>query len=68
MGRHLTALHDGRVVLTFGQAHDPNGVWYNVSEDGVHWDPAKSTRVRRTNMLGSELRCSDDLSNVRADR
>ena len=45
MGRHLTALHDGRVVLTFGQAHDPNGVWYNVSPDGVHWDPAKSTRV-----------------------
>ena len=45
MGRHLTALHDGRVVLTWGLAHDPNGVWYNVSRDGVHWDPAKSVRV-----------------------
>jgi hypothetical protein len=27
MGRHLTALKDGRVVLTWGQAHDPFGIW-----------------------------------------
>jgi hypothetical protein len=45
VGRHLCALADGRVVLTWAEAHDPRGVWYNVSADGVHWDPAKSVRV-----------------------
>ena len=86
IGRHLTALADGRVVLTWGQvcapphppparrrecldcshghccssllapaprsspllllqAHDPNGIWYNVSADGVAWDQSRSVRV-----------------------
>jgi hypothetical protein len=30
IGRHLCALADGRVVLTWGLAHDPNGLNYNV--------------------------------------
>ena len=45
VGRHLCALADGRVVLTWAQAHDPHGIWYNVSATGRSWDPAKSVRV-----------------------
>ena len=47
IGRHLCALQDGRVVLTWGLAHDPNGLNYNVSPDGRHWDPSKTVRVMR---------------------
>ena len=45
-GRYLTALADGRVLVTWGVGHDNKGLRYNLSsDDGRTWD------VRRTVIL-----------------
>lgn len=37
-GRHLTALSDGRTLVTWGIGHDNNGLRYNLSsDDGRTW-------------------------------
>ena len=63
-GRYLTALDDGRVVLTWGKDRDNKGIRYNVSrDDGLTWGatrhvlPANDITARygspRTVQLGS---------------
>ena len=38
-GRYLTALADGRVLVTWGIGHDNKGLRYNLSsDDGRTWD------------------------------
>lgn len=40
-GRYLTALDDGRVLVTWGIGHDNKGLRYNLSsDDGRTWDSA----------------------------
>lgn len=42
-GRHLTALSDGRVLVTFGVGHANKGLSYNFSDDdGLTWNNDKT--------------------------
>ena len=42
-GRYLTALADGRVVVTWGVGHDNKGLRFNLaSDDGQTWDARQS--------------------------
>jgi hypothetical protein len=44
-GRYLTALADGRVLVTWGVGHDNQGLRYNVSDDGQTWDAGRTVTL-----------------------
>ena len=46
-GRHLLALRDGRVLVTWGVANDPKGIRFCVSSSpgGRAWDASRTVHV-----------------------
>jgi len=46
---HLTVLHDGRLLCTYGRRQAPFGERGMISDDGITWDPAKEIIIRDDN-------------------